>query len=299
MNTARTPTARFPSTGRLTPSKYRAAAATKLEDTQWITRRNRLDGICSQMRKVPDPPSIAEAALLFAWLCIDPAAWTGSDILTVWKETMRSFHVCRQMVTTTLMAFGIGLALIPAASADPAGADQPQPPALVPGEAPPDVPGAIPESAAVPGAPIGPSGTPQGVDPQTAQMPSSGDPTKDACDLFNKASNYAAINYEDFADYSAGSGNYVNYQDQTVENANTAGRTALRQAAAAALSASGVPGAAPEVTAPMRNWSLSAAKLVLIMGVRGGGDTLNSTANDLNRQAKEAQMACATAQMTS
>jgi hypothetical protein len=207
------------------------------------------------------------------------------------------------MVTTTLMAFGIGLAVIPAASADPAGADQPQPPAPVPGAVPdaaaPDAPAAIPESAAVPGAPIGPTGTPQGVDPQTAQMPSSGDPTKDACDLFNKASNYAAINYEDFADYSAGSGNYVNYQDQTVDNANAAGRTALRQAAAAALSASGIPGAAPEVTAPMRSWSLSAAKLVLIMGVRGGGDTLNSTANDLNRQAKEAQMACATAQMQS
>jgi len=36
----------------------------------------------------------------------------------------------------------------------------------------------------------------------------------------------AAINYEDFADFSAGSGNYVNYADQTVDNANTAGRTA-------------------------------------------------------------------------
>lgn len=77
MNTALTPGARFPSTGRLTPSKYRAAAATKLEDTQWIARRNLLVGICSPMRKLPDPRSIAEAALLFAWFCIEPAAGAG------------------------------------------------------------------------------------------------------------------------------------------------------------------------------------------------------------------------------
>jgi hypothetical protein len=29
------------------------------------------------MRKLPDPRSIAEAALLFAWFCIDPAAGAG------------------------------------------------------------------------------------------------------------------------------------------------------------------------------------------------------------------------------
>ena len=99
----------------------------------------------------------------------------------------------------------------------------------------------------MPGAPLGPTGAPQGVDPAASPLQSSGDPTKDACDLFNKAVNYAAINYEDFADFSAGSGNYVDYSDQTVNNANTAGRTALKQAAAAALSASTIPGAAPEV----------------------------------------------------
>ena len=126
-------------------------------------------------------------------------------------------------------------------------------------------------------------------------MQSSGDPTKDACGLFNKAVNYAAINYEDFADYSAGSGNYVNYADQTVVNANLAGRTALRQAVAASLAAATTPGVPPEVTAPMQAWSMSAAKLVLVMGVRGGGDTLNSTATDLNQSAHDAQMACAAA----
>ena len=131
------------------------------------------------------------------------------------------------------------------------------------------------------------------------RMQSSGDPTKDACDLFNKAVNYAAINYEDFADYSAGSGNYVNYTDQTVDNANMAGRTALKQAAAAALNASTIPGRAAGGTRPMRSWSLSAAKLVVVMGVRGGGDTLNSTATDLKRDAHDAQMGCATSQMNS
>jgi hypothetical protein len=49
----------------------------------------------------------------------------------------------------------------------------------------------------------------------------------------------------------------------------------------------------------MRSWSLSAAKLVLVMGVRGGGDTLNSTATDMNTTAHQAQMACATAQQAS
>lgn len=213
---------------------------------------------------------------------------------------MRSSYVYGRTAATTLMAFGIGLAIVPAASADPGGADQTQPPAPAPAALPDaPAPGAFPEAAAMAGAPIGPTGAPQGVAPDTVPMQTSGDPTRDACDLFNKAVNYAAINYEDFADYSAGSGNYVNYQDQTVDNANAAGRTALRQAAAAALNASGIPGAAPEATAPMRSWSLSAAKLVLVMGVRGGGDTLNSAATDLNKTAKEAQMACATAQQQS
>src|SRR5271170_1176277 len=47
----------------------------------------------------------------------------------------------------------------------------------------------------------------------------------------------------------------------------------------------------PDVAAPMTQWSLSAAKLLLVMGVQGGGDTLNSTANDLNTEAHEAQLA--------
>jgi hypothetical protein len=217
------------------------------------------------------------------------------------KETMRSFQVRGQTVATALVAFGVGMVVSPNAFADPTGPDQPQPPAPVDGILPDAAapPGAVPDAAAVPDATVGPTGATQGTDPTASPLLTSGDPTKDACDLFNKAVNYAAINYEDFADYSAGSGNYVNYGDQTVANANLAGRTALKQAAGAALNASGIPGAAPEATAPMRRWSLNAAKMVLVMGVRGGGDTLNSTATDLNNSAKEAQMACATAQISS
>jgi hypothetical protein len=188
--------------------------------------------------------------------------------------------------------------MCPTAFADPTAPDQPQPPTPAPGPVPQaaGAPGVLSDAAEGPGVSPGATGAPLGDAPDATPMQSSGDPTKDACDLFNKAVNYAAINYEDFADFSAGSGNYVNYDDQTVANANAAGRMALKQAAGAALSASGVPGVPPEVTTPMRMWSLNAAKLVLVMGVRGGGDTLNSTANDLNTTGHKAQIACATAQ---
>lgn len=200
---------------------------------------------------------------------------------------MRSFYVCRRSATIALTAFGIGLAAVPTASADPSAPDQPQPPA--PGAE------ALQDTVAAPGPGAAPGpDAPKGVDPQS-NMQSTGDPTKDACDLFNKAVGYASINYEDFADFSAGSGNSVNYLDPSVGNANVAGRTALRQSAAAALSASTIPGVPPEVSAPMQSWSLNAAKMVLVMGVRGGGDSLNSTATQLNTDAKNAQMACAAA----
>lgn len=201
---------------------------------------------------------------------------------------MKSFFVSGQQAAIALIAFGVGLAVVPSASADPSDPAQPQPPS--PGAE------ALQETAAEsgPGVSPGPADAPKGVDPQ-ANTQSTGDPTKDACDLFNKAVGYAAINYEDFADFTAGNGNSVNYLDPSVGNANVAGRTALRQSAAAALSASTIPGVPPEVSAPMQSWSLNAAKMVLVMGVRGGGDSLNTTATQLNTDAKNAQMACATA----
>lgn len=132
-------------------------------------------------------------------------------------------------------------------------------------------------------------------DPLAAAVPSDqGSGVIDACNQFGAAINYAATSYEDFAYNSAGGGNLVNYQDPTVHSSNVVGRTALREAAAAAMSAANLPGVPPEVSAPMRSWSLHATKLVLIMGLRGGGNSLNNTANDMNTNAHDAQMACAT-----
>ena len=195
------------------------------------------------------------------------------------RETMRSLHVGEHALAVGVTAFGVWLATAPFACADPTGAD-PMPVDPPPGTPPAAVADSQAEAA-----------------PAPLAAPPSGDATTDACTLFNKAVNYASINYEDFADFSAGDGNYVDYGDPTVQNANVAGRTALRQAAAAALSASGVPGLPGDIAAPMQSWSLNAAKLVLIMGVRGGGDSLNSTASKLNTDARNAQMACAAAGM--
>lgn len=123
--------------------------------------------------------------------------------------------------------------------------------------------------------------------------PDQGAGVLDACKQFGAAINYAATNYEDFAYNIAGNGNLVNYRDPSVHSSNVVGRTALREAASAAMSASNLPGVPPEVSAPMRSWSLHATKLVLIMGLRGGGDSLNNTANEMNTESHNAQLACA------
>lgn len=122
-------------------------------------------------------------------------------------------------------------------------------------------------------------------------------PISSACKLFDAAISVAAVNYEDFAYATAGNGNYVDYQDPNVLRTNVVGRTALRQAAAAALSASRTDGLPPEVAGPMRTWSLRATKLVVLMGLHGGGDSLNGSVSDLNVDAHEAQLACARAQL--
>lgn len=129
--------------------------------------------------------------------------------------------------------------------------------------------------------------------PLAAPAPST-NPVAQACSLFNAALNVSAVNYEDFAYATAGTGNYVNYQDPNVGRTNVVGRTALRQAAAAALSASHTPGLPPEVSDPMRSWSLHATKLVFVMGLHGGGDTLNNSVAELNTIGHDAQMACVT-----
>ena len=182
---------------------------------------------------------------------------------------MRSSHLCGRALVTSLLSLGIGLAVIPAASAEPDGVADPAPPA----------PGPVADAPAI--------AAPASDGPNPA--------TTDACKQFSGALVYAANNYEDFAYATAGNGNSVNYADPQVSNSNVAGRTALREAAGVALDASRTPGLPPEVANPMRTWSFQAARLVLTMGLRGGGDALNGAAADLNNSARDVQMACATA----
>jgi len=162
----------------------------------------------------------------------------------------------------------------PAASADPA-----DPTVVDAGAAPAGPPAPSDTAAAATGVPT--------IDGPT------GDPVADACRQFGAALNVAAANYEDFAYATAGNGNAVDYLDPNVWRTNVVGRTALRVAAATALAAARTPGLPPEVADPMTAWSLRATKLLLVMGLHGGGDSLNSNANELNSDAHDAQMACA------
>lgn len=126
-----------------------------------------------------------------------------------------------------------------------------------------------------------------------APGPTPGNPVGDACNRFAAALNHAAVEYEEFAYATAGGGNYVNYSDPNVERHSLIGRAALRESAAETLDASRTAGLLPDIADPMRDWSLHATKLILIMSVRGGGDSLNNAANQLNSDAERAQMACA------
>jgi hypothetical protein len=172
-------------------------------------------------------------------------------------------------LAASLTACGIGLSVPPAAWADPTDATDTTQTVASPG----------------PGAPPPSSFTAITVDETPA--------VSDACKTFSLAMNYAATNYEDFAYATAGSGNYVNYGDPNVQDSGIVGRTGLREAIAAALSASGTPGLPPDVAAPMRSWSMNATRLLAIMAVHGGGDALNSAATDLNTDSHNVQLACA------
>ena len=174
----------------------------------------------------------------------------------------------RALMTLGISVCGAALVCIPVCAADP-------------GDPGPDLQPVPVETASVPG--------------PLADPVQSGNPVTDACKLFNAALNVAAANYEDFAYATAGGGNHVDYQDPNVGRTNVVGRTALRQAAAAALSASRTADLPPEVSDPMRSWSLRATKLVLVMGLHGGGDTLNSSVAEMNADGDTALLACAQA----
>ncbi len=84
-------------------------------------------------------------------------------------------------------------------------------------------------------------------------------------------------------------------QTPAVDSSNSVGRTALREAAGIAMNTSNTPGLRADIADPMRTWSMSATALLVKMGVRMPGDSLNTTATNMNNDATEVQEACAAA----
>ncbi len=176
---------------------------------------------------------------------------------------MRSVRAIRRTIIAASVAASIGLAVVPGAAADPGDTAQS-----------PGVPG--PVSFAGP--------TADNADPAALA----------ACPKFADALDASAAYYGDFAD-ALETYAQPDYQDPATSSSNTVGRTALRQSAAAAMDAANTPGLGPDIANPMRSWSFGATKLLIKMGLRGGGESLNTTANEMNDSATKVQEACAAA----
>jgi hypothetical protein len=170
---------------------------------------------------------------------------------------LKASHKGELTVAASVLAIGIGLAVAPAALADDYGSDSGGPVVVTP---------------------VDPS------DNATA-------PAVTACGTFAQVLDDSSNYYGDFADSIEGS----DYSDPAVDSSNAVGRTALRQAATVTMQAAQEPGLDPSIANPMRIWSLGASKLLVKMGLRIPGDSLNSTANEMNNQAEAVQEACAAA----
>lgn len=168
-------------------------------------------------------------------------------------------HVGTRALTASLAAVGIGLVLPATSFADDLTSD-------------PSTPGPVQVATVA---------TADNADPAAVT----------ACASFAEALDGTSVYYGDFADVFEGS----DYSDPAVSDSNVVGRTALRQAAAVAMSAANTPGLAPEVATPMRTWSVDATKLLVKMGLRIPGESLNTTATEMNDDATKAQEACASA----
>lgn len=177
---------------------------------------------------------------------------------------MRQSIAIRRAMLAPILAIGLGLAVLPVASAEPDDAGQPAVPA----------PGPVEFSAPVSG------------DANPAAVA--------ACGQFADVLDATAVYYGDFAD-ALETYAQPDYQDPAVSTSNVTGRTALRQGAGVTMSAANTPGLPPEIANPMRSWSWGATKLLVKMGLRGGGESLNSTANEMNNDALGVQEACAAA----
>lgn len=183
-------------------------------------------------------------------------------------------------IASLLIAFSMGFAAMATAVAEPgdtAGAPGPAAPGM------PELPPVAPDVPAADPVPV-----------SVASTDDPGVPAVTACSTFADALDSASTFYGDFADSIEGV-ERPDYADPTISTTNTSGRTALRQAAASAMNAAGTPGLSPDIANPMRSWSFGATKLLLKMGLRTGGQSLNDTATQLNNDAGNAQMACAAA----
>lgn len=172
---------------------------------------------------------------------------------------MKASHFGERTFAASVVAFGIGLTVTPTAAADDFTGDGS-------GAGPVQV-------AAAP--------TSENASPAALQ----------ACGQFAEVLDGSSSYYGDFADSFEGS----DYSDPAVSSSNSVGRTALRESAAVAMSAANTPGLDPAISDPMRVWSMGATKLLVKMGLRIPGDSLNSTATEMNNQAEKVQTACAAA----
>lgn len=178
------------------------------------------------------------------------------------EEPLRSPQIRGRLLAASVIALGTALAFTPLALADPV---EPEP-----------VPGPAPAPMLVEAGPISDDATPAAVT---------------ACGAFAQALDGTSLYFGDFADSLEGS----DYSDPAVESSNSVGRLALRQAAGVALEAANTPGVTPDIADPMRAWSLGATAMLIKMGLRIPGESLNTTATGMNANAEKVQMACAAA----
>ncbi|GAC1407764.1 MAG: hypothetical protein NVSMB60_28540 [Mycobacterium sp.] len=171
---------------------------------------------------------------------------------------MKSSLMRDRTLAASVIVLGIGMTVAPTALADNSGTDGSAGPVVV--------------------TPVDPSDKAQA-------------PAVQACGEFAQILDDSSNYYGDFADSFEGS----DYNDPAVASSSAVGRTALRQAAAAALTAAQTPGLDPSIADPMRMWSLGATKLLVEMGLRIPGQTLNDAATEMNNDAVVVQHACAAA----
>jgi hypothetical protein len=173
---------------------------------------------------------------------------------------LRSSRTPERVFIASIVTFGIGLACLPTASADDGDTDAPQNPAV--------------QVNAVP------------------MSDNASTPAVTACSAFASALDGASSYYGEFADAIEGG---TPYSDPTVQSTNETGRTALRQAAGVAMDAANTPDLDPAIGDPMRAWSSDATRMLLKMALHIPGDSLNTTAAEMNADATNAQQACAAA----